>query len=180
MVMVELKALLRFLVAAPRGVAGVDGDEGDRRGATRQDVVEEVGQVEGADVGVGMESGAERPRDVGLAQITDDARQHDRDHQQQRGRQLGVLMGRTQVAQHPRPETAAFLACAMLGRSRHVTAILHGASTANGCGCWFGCGVAWFDYAATTSLVERPLSKHYHADSELSPGLHIGHGKLVK
>ena len=46
--------------------------------------------------------GAEGPGDVIFAQVADDARQHDRNHQQHRGGQFGVLMGRTQVAQYPR------------------------------------------------------------------------------
>ena len=66
-----VERVLRLFVPPFRGVARVDGNEGDGRGATRENVVEEVRQVKGADVGIGIQAGAEGPRDVGLAQVAD-------------------------------------------------------------------------------------------------------------
>ena len=72
--------------------AGVDRDERDRRCAAGDEVVEPIGQGEGGDVGVGLRAGTEGLGDVGFADVSDDARDHDGGHQQQRCGKRGVLM----------------------------------------------------------------------------------------
>jgi len=93
------ESLLGVVLALLRQKAGVDGDESDRGGAAGDDVVEPVGQGEGGYVGVGLLSGAESVGDVGLADVSDHARERDGRHQQQRRRKRGVLVRGTKKAQ---------------------------------------------------------------------------------
>ena len=93
------ESFLRILLALFRQKPGVDGDEGDRSGAAGDDVVEPVGEGEGGDVGVGLLSGAESVGDVGLADVSDHARERDGRHQQQRCRKRRVLVRWAEEAQ---------------------------------------------------------------------------------
>ena len=93
------KSLLRVGVALLREKPRIDGDECNGGRAPGHDVVEPVGQGEGGDVSVGLRACAEGIGDVGLADVADHAREHDRRHQQQRGRESRVLVRRTKEPQ---------------------------------------------------------------------------------
>ena len=93
------KGFLRVGIALLREKSRIDRDEGDRSRAPGHDVVEPVGQREGGDVGVGLRACAEGVGDVGLADVADHAREHDRRHQQQRGREGRVLVRGTKEPQ---------------------------------------------------------------------------------
>ncbi len=93
------EGLLRVLFFVLREEAGVDGNEGDGGGAAGDNVVQPVGNGETGDVGIGLRAGAEGPGDVGLADVSDDARRHDGRHQQQRGRKGAVLVRRPEMAE---------------------------------------------------------------------------------
>jgi hypothetical protein len=94
--------LLRVGVALLGKKARVDRNERDRGRAPGHNVVEKVRQRERRYIRVGLRSRAEGKRDVGLARIPDDARQHHRSHQQQRRRECSVLMRRAKKAQQIR------------------------------------------------------------------------------
>jgi len=97
------ESLLRVLLALFRQKTGIDGDECDRGGATGNDVVEPVGQGEGGDVCVGLLPGAEGVGDVGLADVSDHARERDGRHQQQRRRKRRVLVRWPEETQQTHP-----------------------------------------------------------------------------
>src|SRR5258706_2244052 len=97
------ECFLRVLLALFREKAGIDGDERDRSGAAGHDVVEPVGQSECSDVGVGLLPGTESVGDVGLADVSDYARERDGAHQQQRRREGGVLVRWAEKAQQTHP-----------------------------------------------------------------------------
>jgi len=86
------ESLLRILLALFREETGVDRDKSDRSGASRDDVVEPVGQSKRGDVSVGLLAGSESIGNVGFADVSDGARERDGRHQKQRGRKGGVLM----------------------------------------------------------------------------------------
>jgi hypothetical protein len=77
----------------------VDRNKGDGGSSPGNEVVQPVGDGEAGDISVGLRTRAERPGDVGLAHIADDAREHDRRHEQQRRREGCVLVRRPQQAQ---------------------------------------------------------------------------------
>ena len=77
------ESFLGVLLALFRQKPGIDGDECDGGGAAGDDVVEPVGEGESGDVGVGLLTGAEGVGDVGLADVSDHARERDGRHQQQ-------------------------------------------------------------------------------------------------
>ena len=86
------KSFLRLFLFLLRQKASVDGDESDRGGATRHDVVQKVGDGKPGDIGVRLGASAERPGDVSFADIADDPREHHgSDHQERRGKRA-VLM----------------------------------------------------------------------------------------
>lgn len=93
------ESFLRVLLAFFGEKSRIDGDECDGGGAAGDDVVEPVGQGESGDVGVGHLSGAESVGDVGLADVSDDAREGDGRHQQQRRGEGGVLVRGTEEAE---------------------------------------------------------------------------------
>ncbi len=120
----DRESFLRFVFLVLREKTGVDRNEGDGSGAARHQIIQPVGNGEAGDVGVGCGPGAEGIRDIGLAHIPDHARQHDRRHEQQRGRKRSVLMGRAKEANQA-GEAANRARFRRLSRIRHQGAILH-------------------------------------------------------
>ena len=92
------KSPVRLLLFLVRQVSRVDCDERDARRPARENVVEEVRNGERRYISVRRVPRTKRIRDVRVAQVADDPRQHHRAHQQQRGRVRRVLVRRTQ---HP-------------------------------------------------------------------------------
>jgi hypothetical protein len=82
-----------------REKTGVDGNECDGGGAAGDQVVQPVGDGEASDIGVGLGAGAESPSNVGLADISDDARGHDGRHQQHGCRENAVLVRGPEMAE---------------------------------------------------------------------------------
>src|SRR5271165_709998 len=95
----DVESFLRVVLALFRKKPCIDGDECDGGGAAGDDVVEPVGQGEGGYVGVGLLSGTKGVGDVGLADVSDDAREGDGRHQQQRRRKGGMLVRWTEEAE---------------------------------------------------------------------------------
>ena len=95
----DRERFLRIFIPLLRQEAGVNRDEGDRRRAARDDVVQKVGKSKRRNVGVGGPASSIRPCNIGVARISDHTRHHHRADQKQRSRERRVLVRWPEKAQ---------------------------------------------------------------------------------
>jgi hypothetical protein len=104
--------------------ASVDRDKSDRYRATRENVIQKVGDGEARIISIRERAGSEGPCDIHLPHITNHAGEHDCRHQQQRCGKCCVLVRWPKQAQNARRETRGDH-FGNIRRIRHPKPILH-------------------------------------------------------